>query len=87
MSQGLVPIIFAIGVAPEVIRNGENGYIVESIADAREKIALLIADPILRKKLSDNARVSARDFSSEILIQKMTALYDEIGQGYKKSKK
>ena len=87
MSQGLVPIIFAIGVAPEVIRNGENGYIVESIADAREKIALLIADPILRKKLSGNARVSARDFSSEILIQKMTALYDEMGQEYKKSKK
>ena len=28
MSQGLVPVSYSVGVAPEIIRNGENGFLV-----------------------------------------------------------
>ena len=38
MSQWLVPISFSVGVAPEIIRNGENGFIVNTIEEAEEKI-------------------------------------------------
>ena len=38
MSQGLVPISFSVDVAPEIIRNGENGFIVHNVEEAEEKI-------------------------------------------------
>jgi len=47
MSQGLVPISFSVGVAPEIIRNGENGFIVHTIEEAEEKIKLLLNDTVL----------------------------------------
>lgn len=30
MSQGLIPVVYSVGVAPEIIQNGENGFIVSS---------------------------------------------------------
>ncbi|OGG61859.1 hypothetical protein A3C87_00475 [Candidatus Kaiserbacteria bacterium RIFCSPHIGHO2_02_FULL_49_34] len=45
MSQGLVPISYAVGVAPEIIEDGVNGFIVSSIEEAQEKVAFLLAHP------------------------------------------
>lgn len=78
MSQWLIPICFAVGVVPEIIINGENGYIVNSIYEAEEKIALLISDVNLRRKLSENARIVAQQFGSEVLVFKMITLYEKI---------
>ena len=50
MSQGLVPVVYNVGVAPEIIKNGENGFLVSSQAEAIEKVQLLLDDPKLRKK-------------------------------------
>lgn len=78
MSQGLIPISFPVWVAPEIIRNGENGYIVNSIYEAEEKIRELIANTNLRKKLWINAKNTVEQFKSEILVHKMIALYKKI---------
>lgn len=78
MSQWLVPVSFRIGVAPEVIENGENGFLVNNLQEAEEKIRLLIENTELREKLSQNARASTLQFRADILAKKMIELYEKI---------
>ena len=78
MSQGLVPISFSVGVAPEIIRNGENGFIVYTTEEAEEKIKLLLNDTALRHRLALAARETAKQFRSDIMIEKTLALYGKI---------
>ncbi|HEY4489971.1 MAG TPA: glycosyltransferase family 4 protein [Candidatus Paceibacterota bacterium] len=80
MSQGLVPIVYPVGVAPEIIRNGENGFIVSSQAEAIEKTKLLIRDKDFRKSLSSEAMKTAKQFSSNIIAQKLVDLYGVLMQ-------
>ncbi|MBU1870602.1 glycosyltransferase family 4 protein [Patescibacteria group bacterium] len=78
MSQGLVPISFPVGVAPEIIRNGENGFIVYTIEEAEEKIRLLLNDTVLRHRLALTAIETAKQFRSDIMIEKTILLYKKI---------
>lgn len=78
MSQWLIPIIFEVWVAPEIIINWENWFIVNSIYEAEEKINLLLNDLKLRKKLSKNAKETSMQFKSEILSWKIMKLYKKI---------
>jgi len=78
MSQGLVPIIYPVGVAPEIIANGQNGFIVNSQAEAIQRAEQLIADPVLRQQLSIQAVKTARLFSSDNIARKLMTLYNSI---------
>jgi len=82
MSQGLVPISFPVGVAPEIIRNDENGFIVHTIEEAEEKINILIGDAALRHRLALVAKETAKQFRSDAMIEKTLVLYRKIcGKG------
>ncbi len=80
MSQGLVPIVYSVGVAPEIIRNGENGFIVSSQEEAIEKVRSLLADDKLRKKCSRGAEKTSLQFSSSLITKKLIALYEQVGK-------
>lgn len=80
MSQGLVPVAYSVGVAPEIIRNGENGFLVSSQAEAVEKIKILLANPELRKKCMIEAEKTARNFSGSEITKKLIKLYEKIGR-------
>lgn len=78
MSQGLVPIVYPVGVAPEIIRNGENGYVVHSQAEVIEKVQLLLNNKALREKISVEASNTARNFSSTIIAENLMKLYEGV---------
>lgn len=78
MSQGLVPVSFPVGVAPEIIRNGENGFIVQTLNEAEDKINLLLKDTALRHHLALSAKETAKQFRSDVMIEKTLALYRKI---------
>jgi glycosyltransferase involved in cell wall biosynthesis len=78
MSQGLVPISFPVGVAPEIIHNGENGFIVCTIEEAKEKITLLLGNSALRHRLALAAKETAKQFRPEVMIKKTLMLYNRI---------
>ncbi|KKS27688.1 MAG: Glycosyl transferase group 1 [Parcubacteria group bacterium GW2011_GWC1_42_11] len=80
MSQGLVPVAYPVGVAPEIIRNGENGFLVSSQSEAVEKIKILLANPELRKKCVIEAEKTARNFSGSEITKKLIKLYEKIGR-------
>ena len=80
MSQGLIPVMYSVGVAPEIIKNGENGFIVSSQKEAIEKINLLLTDTKLRKKCSLEAEKASLQFSSSFITKKLIKLYEEVGR-------
>jgi glycosyltransferase involved in cell wall biosynthesis len=80
MSQGLVPVTYPIGVAPEIIKDGENGFIINSQAEAIEKIKLLLSNNELRKKCSLGAEKTSTQFSSNFIAQKLINLYKTISK-------
>lgn len=80
MSQGLAPISFPVGVAPEIIRDGENGFIVHNLDEAEEKINLLLKDTALRHRIALTAKETAKQFRSDVMIDKTLVLYKKIMQ-------
>ena len=78
MSQRLVPVSYPVGVAPEIIRNGENGFIVSSNEEAEEKIKYLLSDTEKRLAMAEAAQKTAGQFRSGAIADKLLALYREI---------
>lgn len=78
MSQGLVPIVFNVGVAPEIIINGENGFIVDNLKEAQEKVSVLLSNPVLRQKMSKEAYRTSQCFTADKLADRLEAFYRQF---------
>lgn len=78
MSQGLIPVVFPVGVAPEIIENGKNGYLVNSAEEMVEKIAIILNDNELRERLSFGASETAKQFHSKNMTDKLINIYQDI---------
>jgi glycosyltransferase involved in cell wall biosynthesis len=81
MSNGLPVIGSDIGSIRQFIREGENGLLfrVGNPLALREKLAVLLADHELRKRLSDAARKSAEEgLRFEDVVKRHIALYEGI---------
>ncbi len=78
MSQGLVPVSYRVGVAPEVIRDGENGYLVDSQEEAKMRTEELLQDTQKRLAMAAAARESARAFRAEPMAIRLIALYRKV---------
>jgi glycosyltransferase involved in cell wall biosynthesis len=78
MSQGLIPIVWPVGIAPEIIKNGINGFIVNNQKEAKEKIKFILENDNLRKKMAKNSWKTANLFTTENMINQLTCLYNEI---------
>jgi glycosyltransferase involved in cell wall biosynthesis len=78
MSQGLIPVVYPVGVAPEIIRNGINGFIVHNQSEAESRIADLLANRQLRKELSEAARSTSFQFHSDIMIERISKVYESV---------
>ena len=78
MSQSLIPIIYPVGVAEEIIQNGINGYIVRSQKEAIAVTNTILQDNNLRLKLSQAACDMSKNFTSDALVEKLLVLYKKI---------
>lgn len=78
MSQGLIPIAFPVGVAPEIIVNGKNGFLVNTPQEANAKIGEILKNDQLRLELSTEAYRTSLQFRADILAKKLVSLYEDI---------
>lgn len=78
MSQGLIPIAYSVGVVPEIIHNGKNGFIVSSVSEAAEKVNEIINNKKLRESMSDEAIKTSKQFSSEKITKELIDLYKKV---------
>jgi glycosyltransferase involved in cell wall biosynthesis len=84
MSQGLIPITFPIGVAPEIITNGKNGFLVKDLDEMIQKINLIKDNPALRKKMALESVKTSKQFTSDIMVKKFESIYSKLAGKKKK---
>lgn len=87
MGNGIPNISTSVASIPEVIKDGENGYLIEpgDIKRLGECILKLACDERLRKEFSVKSHaLIKRKFSLEVCVVKLEQLYQEL---YEKSKR
>ncbi len=80
MASGLPIVASRVCSIPEVLAEGEAGYLVES-ADSLSLacgIETLLRDPELQNRLAKAARERARNYSVETMLQKIEAVYQSL---------
>ncbi len=78
MSQGLIPIIYSVGVAPEIIKNGVNGFIVKDQIEVKRHTDKLLKDPKLREKMAIAAHASAMEFQADKMAKEFIKEYQKV---------
>lgn len=78
MSQGLIPVAYPVGIVPEIIENGRNGFVVNSLREARSVIRRLQDNIEKRKEISQAARKTAFQFQGNIMAEELDNLYQLI---------
>lgn len=78
MSQGLIPIAYPVGVAPEIIRDGENGYIVHSQREAIARVEEILSNEDARRHMSALAHATALEFTGDLLAAKLETFYAKV---------
>lgn len=78
MSQGLIPVAFPVGVAPEIIINGQNGFLINSIEEASLKIQELLGNESLRFNMSQAAYLTSLQFKADLMAKKLVSLYEQL---------
>ncbi|HPN96140.1 MAG TPA: glycosyltransferase family 4 protein [Candidatus Moranbacteria bacterium] len=82
LSSGLPILATDTGGTKELIREGENGFIIKmrDSADIAEKIEKLIEDKNLRQKMAQNSREMAKKLSWKNVADKYYQLYEKISK-------
>lgn len=79
LAIGLPVIAHDAGSNKDVIKNGVNGFIVNSEDEWYDYVSLLIEDTELRKKMSKNARQMALDnYIPEIQIPRVARIFENV---------
>lgn len=78
MSQGLIPITYSVGVAPEIIINGKNGFLVKNQKEAIERAREIMNNKIKSKRMSLNALATAQQFRSDLMANKLFDFYRRV---------
>jgi len=77
MSCGCAVVSTATCMIPEIITNGENGYISNDEEELKSYLKLIIENDDLRKRLGDNARRTILEkFSEQDFINNWNQLFD-----------
>lgn len=80
MAAGLPVVASRVGGLPEIIDEGQNGFLVapkspEQIAD---RVLLLLGDDELRARISENNREKVRAYSWESVVDRLEGIYRAI---------
>lgn len=77
MSQGLIPVTYPVGIAPEIIQNGKNGFVVHSQQEGKKAIEYLLhLSKEDRLKFAIAAQATARNFDSKTISKRLLAVYN-----------
>ncbi len=82
MSAGKAVVVTHVGGIPDVVKDGENGLLIPPADTQALTIALktLLENKQLRDTLASNARKTiVEQHSCKILVDKLSALYEELG--------
>ena len=78
MSAGAVPIVFAAGGQPEIVRDGVDGFVFDAVEGLLEHTRTVLADDALRARLSASASERARRFGTERFAERFRSLVSGV---------
>lgn len=79
LAAGLPCVVVNAGGAPESVRDGIDGFLVEDDAEQMTARTLeLLADPLLRRNMSEEAKRGAAARTPESIGGRMVAVYEEL---------
>lgn len=77
MAAGLPVVARRMGSNTEMIVDGENGFLVETQDEWHERLAMLVEDPILRRRMGAAAsRTAVERYSVEAQMGRVAAVFD-----------
>jgi glycosyltransferase involved in cell wall biosynthesis len=83
MACGTPVVASRLGGVPEVVRDGETGYLVEpgDIDGLRDRLATVLADERLARRLGDNACAHVREhFTWDACARRCLSAYEELSR-------
>ena len=87
MSAGVVPVCMDNPAERYIIDNAINGFLCNSEVEYIETIEILYKYPLLRKKMSDNARKKARElYNIDQMVREWNDLFEELMEQPKKER-
>jgi glycosyltransferase involved in cell wall biosynthesis len=76
-----IPIVAtSVGALPEIIREGENGFLVEpkNPEQLAEKILLLLGNSELRNKFSENNKLKSKNYTWDCVVDLLEQRFIDI---------
>ena len=83
MAAGLPIVASRVGSLPEIVEEGENGFLVEPAEpqEIADRILMLLADRDLRRKIGEANRWKAKSYSWHHVAEQLDALYRSMISG------
>ncbi len=81
MASGAVPVVIDQGGPPELVCDGQNGFLWGSTSELRERTWRLIHDPELRQSLAARAQAASEQFDSNAFRTRLRGLVAELVDG------
>lgn len=82
MACGCAVISCAYSIIPEIIKNGENGFVTDDISEVRNYAKEILNNPSLRDKLGKAARETVlSEFSEDKFVSKWNNTFNMIYEG------
>jgi glycosyltransferase involved in cell wall biosynthesis len=80
LAAGVPVVAMAVDGVPEVVRDGENGFLLapDDVAGVAERVAEILADGELRSRLSAGAASGLEEFGREAMVRHQEELYREL---------
>jgi len=80
MATGTPIVASNVGILPEALTHGENGYFIDpkNAKDIAEKLQTLLRDDKLQKKMGENSKHRAMNWKSENIVKELIKLYKKI---------
>jgi glycosyltransferase involved in cell wall biosynthesis len=76
MSLGIPAVVSPVGVNTEIVEDGVNGFVCDASSEWAERLAQLLKDPMLRKRLGEQARQKIeRSYSVNSSTQNFISLF------------
>ncbi len=77
MGAGAIPVVINQGGQKEIVTEGRNGFLWNTITELQVKTKKLINNEKFLNDMADEARIRAKDFSKEKFCQKIKQLVEE----------